>query len=131
LTHASLAHLSRVWLSGGLAEELLALKLSLPFRSIGVSGGTNSEWLALTSVETLPALVEVFGAGGQGVHGLSLSEGAQRLIAERPDVHVRKSSLPFEALQPMSAEEHAKRLRRWTDPPGPYIAGPRFDDGWR
>lgn len=131
LDHPSLAHVARLRASSSLVSEMAASGVQWKFRSIAIrSSLTDEDRRAFSSLRSFPGLVEVC-ASGEGFGGFILSMAGQRLVEARRELNVRLRPMPLKNLAPLSAEEHAERLRWWVDPPGKFLAGPRFDDGWR
>lgn len=113
------------------APDVLALAkagVALPFKSICFGEDHAPEtWSALASTAAFPELVEVF----IKTFSVWLSAGAQMLLEARPTISVRTGQTPsvdIDRLRALTAEEHAARLARWKNPPGPLLAGPRADN---
>ncbi|APR82038.1 Hypothetical protein A7982_07387 [Minicystis rosea] len=108
-----------------------AIDRPVAYVSICMSDDTApAAWAALESTERFPDLIEVRVAKPATVW---LPEAGQRFIAKRPSVRVHSGSavVPLRALAPLTAEEHATRVARWTNPPeGRFLAGPRYDNGF-
>jgi hypothetical protein len=128
----ALARVERLHASPELVREIAAHGKPVGFRSICMNTDRDADaWQALESRDVFPDLVEIHVVDPIATW---LPQAAQALIRARPELHVNTGSpsLPMRPLAPMSAEEHAQRIARWTTPPpGPFLAGPRYDNGFR
>ncbi|MDI3288083.1 hypothetical protein [Polyangium sp. 15x6] len=108
-----------------------AIDRPVPYVSICMSDDKDpAAWAALESTERFPNLVEVRVVAPATVW---LPEAGQRLIARRPSVRLHAGSplVPLPPLTPLTAEEHAARIARWTNPPeARFLEGPRYDNGF-
>ena len=127
-----LAHVYRLHATPELLRELAALGQPVAVRSICLRTDRDADaWRALASTTVFPDLREVWVTDPLAVW---LPEPVQQLIRARPAHHVNTGSpsVPIQPLPPMTIEEHQARLARWTTPPpGPFLAGPRYDNGFR
>jgi hypothetical protein len=109
-----------------------AIDRPVPYVSICMSDDKDpAAWAALESTERFPNLVEVRVAAPANIW---LPEAGQRLIERRPSLrlHTDPPLVPLAPLTPLTAEEHAARVARWTNPPqARFLAGPRYDNGFR
>ena len=132
LGDAALARVARLHASPELIREIAAGGRPVRFRSICMRTDRDAAaWQALASKEVFPDLVEVVVTDQLAVW---LPPAAQELVQQRPELHLHAGSpsLPMRPLAPMTSEEHAQRVARWTTPPpGPFRAGPRYDNTFR
>lgn len=110
-------------------EVLLAVDRPVSFTAVSlVHDELPGAFEALRSVERFPNLVAVFVDRAE----VWLHQSAQQLVDERPTLHLRAGSADLSnPFAPMTEEEHRERVRRWANPGGPFLAGPRYDNGYR
>ncbi|MFE8598528.1 hypothetical protein [Archangium violaceum] len=112
-------------------ELIRAINRPVPYVSICMSDDQDpAAWAALESTQLFPNLIEVC---VEKPATLWLPEAGQRFMAQRPSVRLHSGSavVPLPPLTPLTAEEHAARVARWTNPPAArFLAGPRYDNGF-